>query len=137
MQIKMQIFDYNSETTNYPTFYPTMHPTINPTINPTKKITTVFQPHLFSRTNDFMGEFANALALSNKLYLLDIYPARELPMEGVTSQALLDIIKMDDKQMSTKKNITSDLQKEKHDVIVILGAGDIDTCINPIVKAYE
>ena len=106
-------------------------------IYPTKKITTVFQPHLFSRTNDFMDEFATALALSDKLYLLDIYPARELPMEGVTSQVLLDKIKLKDKQMSSKQNIVDDLHKSQHDIIVIVGAGDIDTTIKPIVTSYE
>lgn len=106
-------------------------------IYPSKKITAIFQPHLFSRTKDFMAEFSEALALSDKLYLLDIYPARELPIEGVTSQALLDIIKMDDKKMSTKASIVEDLAKENHEVIVIIGAGDIDTCIKPIVTHYE
>jgi len=106
-------------------------------IYPTKKITTVFQPHLFSRTNDFMDEFATALALSDKLYLLDIYPARELPMEGVTSQVLLNKINLKDKQMSSKQNIVDDLHQSKHDIIVIVGAGDIDTTIQPIVKSYE
>jgi UDP-N-acetylmuramate--alanine ligase len=104
---------------------------------PTKKITVVFQPHLFSRTNDFMLEFADALALADKLFLLDIYPARELPIAGVTSQVLFDIIKMDHKKMSSKEIIVVDLKKDKHEVIVIVGAGDIDTCINQIVCAYE
>lgn len=106
-------------------------------IYPTKKITAVFQPHLFSRTKDFMTEFANALALADKLLLLDIYPARELPIEGVTSKVLLDIIEMDDKKISSKENVVSDLKKESHEIIVIIGAGDIDTCIKPIVKSYE
>ena len=106
-------------------------------IYPTKKITAVFQPHLFSRTNDFMNEFATALALADNLYLLDIYPARELPIKGVTSQVLLDIIKMDNKQMSSKKHIVADLHQSEHEVIVVLGAGDIDTYIKPIVKSYE
>jgi len=106
-------------------------------IYPTKKITTIFQPHLFSRTNDFMNEFAAALKLTDKLYLLDIYPARELPMEGVTSQILLDKIEINDKQMSTKTTIVADLKKSEHEIIVIVGAGDIDTCIKPIVKSYE
>ena len=106
-------------------------------IYPTKKITAIFQPHLFSRTNDFMDEFAIALALADKLYLLDIYPARELPMQGVTSQVLLDKIEMNDKQMSTKTTIVNDLKESEHELIVIVGAGDIDTCINPIVKSYE
>jgi UDP-N-acetylmuramate--alanine ligase len=106
-------------------------------IYPSKKITAIFQPHLFSRTKDFMVEFAEALTLADKLYLLDIYPARELPMKGVTSQVLLDIIKMEHKQMSTKQNIVADLNQDQHEIIVIVGAGDIDTCIKPIVTSYE
>jgi UDP-N-acetylmuramate--alanine ligase len=106
-------------------------------IYPEKQITAIFQPHLFSRTKDFMTEFGEALELADKLYLLDIYPARELPMKGVTSQVLLDIIKMENKQMSTKENIVADLHKNEHEIIVIVGAGDIDTCIKPIVTSYE
>jgi len=106
-------------------------------IYPTKKITAIFQPHLFSRTNDFMTEFAMALELADNLYLLDIYPARELPMEGVTSQVLLDKVSLKNKQMSTKATIVDDLKKSEHEIIVIIGAGDIDTCINPIVESYE
>lgn len=106
-------------------------------IYPNKKITTVFQPHLFSRTKDFMNEFAQALTLSNKLYLLDIYPARELPIKGITSKTLLDKIHLTNKQMSSKQTIVTDLHKTKHDIIVIVGAGDIDTTIKPIVESYE
>ncbi len=106
-------------------------------IYPNKKITTVFQPHLFSRTKDFMDEFATALALSDQLFLLDIYPARELPIEGITSKVLLDKINLKDKALSSKQNIVKDLHQSKHNIIVIVGAGDIDTTINPIVKSYE
>jgi UDP-N-acetylmuramate--alanine ligase len=106
-------------------------------IYPSKKITTVFQPHLFSRTYDFMDEFATALALTDKLYLLDIYPARELPMEGVTSQVLLEKINIKNKQISTKQSIVNDLHQTDHNIIVIVGAGDIDTTIQPIVSSYE
>jgi UDP-N-acetylmuramate--alanine ligase len=106
-------------------------------IYPTKKITTVFQPHLFSRTRDFMQEFARSLELTDELFLLDIYPARELPMEGITSQVLFDQIHLKDKQLSSKETIVSDLQRTPKEVLVIVGAGDIDTCVLPIVKAYS
>ena len=106
-------------------------------IYPAKKITAVFQPHLFSRTNDFMSEFTTALELADNLFLLDIYPARELPMEGVTSEVLLGKVNLEHKQMSTKVTIVAVLKKSDHEIIVIVGAGDIDTCINPIVKSYE
>lgn len=106
-------------------------------IYPTKKITAIFQPHLFSRTKDFMDEFATALELADNLYLLDIYPARELPMEGITSEVLLAKVNLNKKQMSTKATIVEDLNKSEHEIIVIVGAGDIDRCINPIVRNYE
>ncbi len=106
-------------------------------IYPNKKITTVFQPHLFSRTKDFMNEFATALNLSDQLFLLDIYPARELPIKGITSEVLLNKIDIKNKQMSSKSTIVNDLHQSEHDIIVVVGAGDIDTTINPIVKSYE
>ena len=106
------------------------------TIYPNKEITCVFQPHLFSRTKDFMDEFATALAIADHLYLLDIYPARELPIEGISSKVLLDKVLIKSKQLSTKESIVADLKKSKNNLIVIAGAGDIDTCISPIVNAY-
>lgn len=107
------------------------------TIYPEKEISCVFQPHLFSRTKDFMPEFASALALADHLYLLDIYPARELPIEGVTSAILLDKVELTSKQISTKESIVSDLLGSENRLIVVAGAGDIDTCIGPIVEAYQ
>jgi len=104
---------------------------------PTKKITAIFQPHLFSRTRDFMDGFATSLALCDELFLLDIYPARELPMEGITSQVLLNKISMKSKTLSSKSSIVSDLKKSEREVIVIIGAGDIDTCVKPITEAYQ
>lgn len=105
-------------------------------IYPSKKITTVFQPHLFSRTRDFMDEFALALALSDELYLLDIYPAREQPMEGITSEVLLNKIQLKDKFLSSKETIVDDLHKSAKELIVIVGAGDIDITVKPIVASY-
>lgn len=104
---------------------------------PNKKITAVFQPHLFSRTRDFMDGFADSLALCDELFLLDIYPARELPMDGITSQVLLDKIKLTNKYMSTKSGLVEDLKKAPREVILTIGAGDIDTCVKPITEAYS
>jgi UDP-N-acetylmuramate--alanine ligase len=106
-------------------------------IYPGRKLTTVFQPHLFSRTRDFMEEFARALELTDELYLLDIYPAREAPLPGITIEKLLDKINLEKKYMSTKLNIVNDLNKEEKELVVIVGAGDIDTCIQPIVNNYK
>lgn len=99
---------------------------------PDKKLTMVFQPHLYSRTNDFMDDFASSLAKVDELFLLDIYPARELPMPGVTSEALFSKIDHHKKTLTTKAHLMKDLNSVKTEVFVTAGAGDIDTFINPI-----
>lgn len=104
---------------------------------PNKKITGVFQPHLFSRTRDFMDGFSRALSLCDEIILLDIYPARELPIEGITSQVLLEKISIEKKSMSAKTTLVYDLKKGHHEVILIMGAGDIDTCVKPVKEAYS
>ncbi|WP_027420796.1 UDP-N-acetylmuramate--L-alanine ligase [Crocinitomix catalasitica] len=106
-------------------------------IYPDKKITAIFQPHLFSRTRDFMNDFADVLALPDELFLLDIYPARELPIEGVSSEVLFDKIQMTNKHKSSLKDIVNDLRKGKNEVVLIAGAGDIDTIILPVKNALE
>jgi UDP-N-acetylmuramate--alanine ligase len=99
---------------------------------PDKKITGIFQPHLFTRTRDFAQGFAQSLDMLDEAILLDIYPARELPIEGVTSSMLLGMMKSNNKRLSTKKDLVSELEKENNEVIVTLGAGDIDTLVEPI-----
>jgi len=104
---------------------------------PTKKITVVFQPHLYSRTQDFMDDFAVSLSLCDELYLLPIYPAREKPIEGVTSEVLLEKVTIDNKQMSSLKGIVEDLQGSEKEVVCIVGAGDIDITVEPIAYHYR
>ena len=99
---------------------------------PNKKIVGVFQPHLFSRTRDFVDDFAKSLSLFDDLILLDIYPARELPIEGVTSNWLLSKVSIENKQISTKKNLFENILKSKAQVIVMIGAGDIGELVNEI-----
>ncbi|MEP7263160.1 MAG: UDP-N-acetylmuramate--L-alanine ligase [Bacteroidota bacterium] len=99
-----------------------------------KKITGVFQPHLFSRTRDFVDGFAESLSLLDSLLLLDIYPARELPMAGVTSQIIFDKVTIQDKEQCTKEELLSILGKRKPEVLLTLGAGDIDQLVQPIKK---
>lgn len=103
---------------------------------PQKKITAIFQPHLYSRTRDFMDAFAEALALADEVYLLPIYPAREQPIEGITSEVLLEMINLDDKQMSSLADITKDILQEETEVICTIGAGDIDTIVEPIANLF-
>lgn len=101
---------------------------------PNKKVTGVFQPHLFTRTRDFADGFATSLDLLDECILLDIYPAREEPIAGITSQMLLDKMKSKNKFLSSKKELVNDLTKRKLEVLVTLGAGDIDTLVEPIKK---
>ena len=99
---------------------------------PSKKITGVFQPHLFSRTRDVANEFARSLELLDELILLDIYPAREKPIEGVTSAMLLEKIRTKSKKLIQKKELVNELKSRELEVLVTLGAGDIDALVDPI-----
>ena len=102
------------------------------TIFPDKKLTLVFQPHLFSRTNDFMDGFAEALSLADQLLLMEIYPAREKPMSGVTSSVLLEKITCKKKQICQKEDLLDTIRKIKPELIVTMGAGDIDRFVPQI-----
>ena len=104
---------------------------------PEKRLTLVFQPHLFSRTRDFMDEFASVLALADELILLDIYPARELPIEGITSKALLDKVQMSDKNICQKSELINLIDSEKPELLVTMGAGDIDRFVEPLEKMIK
>jgi UDP-N-acetylmuramate--alanine ligase len=97
---------------------------------PGRKITGIFQPHLFSRTRDFAEGFAQSLSLLDRLLLLDIYPARELPIEGVSSQMLLDRMSLPDKKLCPREEVLNELGEV--DVLITLGAGDIDQLVQPI-----
>ena len=99
---------------------------------PRKHITLVFQPHLFSRTRDFMEGFAEVLALADELILMDIYPARELPIEGITSTALLNKVHIDNKKLIAKSELISLIDNEKPELLITMGAGDIDRFVEPL-----
>ena len=101
---------------------------------PSKKLTLVFQPHLYSRTRDFMDEFAQILAQADELILLDIYPAREKPIEGITSGALLEKISLADKKLCPKAELIPLIDGEKPELLVTMGAGDIDRFVEPLEK---
>jgi UDP-N-acetylmuramate--alanine ligase len=101
---------------------------------PNKKITGIFQPHLFTRTRDFIDEFAESLSMLDELILLDIYPARELPIEGVTSEALLTRVTIVNKRIVSKDDLLDDLFHTDLEVLLTLGAGDIDVFV-PQIKA--
>jgi UDP-N-acetylmuramate--alanine ligase len=99
---------------------------------PEKKLTVIFQPHLFSRTRDFADEFAKVLSSVDELLLLDIYPARELPMAGIDSTFLLNKITLAESKLYTKKAALEYIEDKKPELLVTVGAGDIDTLIQPL-----
>ena len=108
---------------------------------PNKKCIVVFQPHLFSRTRDLADGFAEVLDLADEVILLPVYPARELPMEGVNSEMILDRMHSEDKIVMSKENLLKHLKLEKDahveqgfegTVLITAGAGDIDTLVEPI-----
>lgn len=106
-------------------------------IFPGRRITAVFQPHLYTRTRDFAKEFAEALSGVDKLILLDIYPARELPIEGVTSEIIFKDVTAPEKVMLHREELMDYLEKEDLDVLVTFGAGNIDRFIEPITEMLE
>lgn len=104
---------------------------------PDQKILAIFQPHLYSRTRDFIDDFAKSLAPFNEVVLLDIYPARELPIEGVNSQWLLDKINNENKQLVSKSELLKAIQKSDAQVIITMGAGDIGKEVNIIKNELQ
>ena len=106
-------------------------------IFPDRKITAIFQPHLFTRTRDFADDFAAALSKVDKLILLDIYPAREEPIPGVTSELIFDKVTAPEKVLLKKEELMSYLENEPVDVLATFGAGNIDRFIAPITELLE
>ena len=102
-----------------------------------KKITGIFQPHLYTRTRDFVDEFAKSLDLLDEIILLEIYPAREKAIQGVTSKIIFDKISNKNKTLCTKAELLNILKNKKHEVLMTLGAGDIDEFVEPIKKMYQ
>jgi len=104
---------------------------------PGKKLTGIFQPHLYSRTRDFAQEFAQALDQLDEVLLLDIYPARELPIAGVSSEMVFELMQNPNKRLVSKTNLLAALAATETDVLLTMGAGDIDTFTAPIAEALE
>ena len=102
-----------------------------------KKIVVVFQPHLYTRTRDFYREFASALSLAEQVVLVEIYPARELPIDGVTSQIIFDNVTSPVKRLTTKAELIDTLRSLEFDVLLTVGAGDIDTYIPSIIQSRK
>lgn len=111
---------------------------------PQRRITVIFQPHLFSRTKDLAGRFSKSLELADRVILLPIYPARELPMEGVSSEMILQPMGTEDKQVLSKEQLldwakehVKNIDKEFGEVIITAGAGDIDMLVQPLKEILE
>ena len=104
---------------------------------PGRKLTVAFQPHLYTRTRDFAPEFADALSDADSLILLDIYPAREEPIEGVSSKIIFDNVKCEDKILIGKEKLVETLKNRNFDILLTLGAGDINTFIPQIIASLK
>ena len=103
-------------------------------IFPGRRLCAIFQPHLFTRTRDFYREFAESLSALDELILLPIYPARELPIEGVCSEMILELVTIPDKKIVSKEDLMKELESRDIDILITLGAGDINTFIEPITE---
>ena len=133
-QIKSEKLVYIDDYAHHPTEINAVNQAVRE-LYPNKKILAIFQPHLFSRTQDFADDFATSLSRFDELLLLDIYPARELPIEGVTSTWLLSKIDNQNKKLTTQANLISDILASDAQVIVTIGAGDIGEWVPSIKKA--
>lgn len=118
---------------HHPTEIAAVHQAVRE-MHPGKKVLAVFQPHLFSRTRDFADDFAESLSKFDKILLLDIYPARELPMEGITSEWLMVKIKNENKKLVVREDLSAEIKKEQYDVVVMMGAGDIGEMVLEVEK---
>ena len=135
-QIRKENLVYIDDYAHHPTEINAVYQAVRE-LYPTKKILAIFQPHLFSRTKDFADDFAKSLSQFDEVLLLDIYPARELPMEGITSQWLLNKIENIHKKLIQKNELISMLHSTDASVIVTIGAGDIGEMVPEIKIALH
>ncbi|MCK0110424.1 UDP-N-acetylmuramate--L-alanine ligase [Flavobacteriaceae bacterium S0825] len=130
-QIKTEELVFIDDYAHHPEEINAVHQAVRE-MYPNKEVLVVFQPHLFSRTRDFIDEFAESLSKFDSVLLLEIYPARELPIDGVNSNWLLNKIKNPNKALISKENIVSEIKKSNAQIIITLGAGDIGVEVNNI-----
>jgi UDP-N-acetylmuramate--alanine ligase len=135
-KIKEDAFIFIDDYAHHPTEINAVFDAISE-MHPNKKVLVVFQPHLFSRTKDFAEEFAKSLSKFDSILLLDIYPAREKPIPGITSSWLLDKIENPNKKLVEKSNIIQEIKTQNPDVLVTMGAGDIGLEVSRIKKEFE
>ena len=118
---------------HHPTEIAAVHQAVRE-MHPGKKVLAIFQPHLFSRTKDFVDEFAESLSQFDEIRLLDIYPARELPVEGITSGWLLGKIENPNKKLVVREDLSAEIKESSCEVIVMMGAGDIGEMVTETEK---
>jgi UDP-N-acetylmuramate--alanine ligase len=135
-QIRENNLVFIDDYAHHPTEINAVHQAVRE-LYPGKKVLAVFQPHLFSRTRDFADGFAAALSNFDQLFLLDIYPARELPIEGITAEWLLDKVSNKNKKLVDKNKLIETILNEKFDVLVTIGAGDLGEMIHDIKNALS
>nr|WP_315186104.1 UDP-N-acetylmuramate--L-alanine ligase [uncultured Flavobacterium sp.] len=135
-QIKTDNLVYIDDYAHHPTEINAVHQAVRE-LYPNQKVLTIFQPHLFSRTKDFADDFAKSLSAFDEVILLDIYPARELPMEGITSQWLMDKMTNDAKKLVTKEDLIPTILASDARIIVTVGAGDLGEMVPSIKKALN
>jgi UDP-N-acetylmuramate--alanine ligase len=135
-QIKTEDLVFIDDYAHHPTEINAVHQAVSE-LYPNQKVLAIFQPHLFSRTKDFADGFAQSLSAFDEVILLDIYPARELPMEGITSQWLMDKMTNPNAKLVSKTDLISNILKSEARVIVTIGAGDIGELVKPIKEALR
>ena len=134
-QIKTDDFVFIDDYAHHPEEINAVHQAVRE-MYPGKKVLAIFQPHLFSRTRDFIDDFAKSLSQFDELLLLDIYPARELPMEGVTSSWLLGKIENKNKQLVSKADLLQKIHESDATIVLTIGAGDIGEEVKHIKKEF-
>ncbi len=135
-QIKSEELVFIDDYAHHPEEINAVHQAVRE-MYPAKSVLAIFQPHLFSRTKDFADEFAESLSQFDEILLLDIYPARELPIEGVTSSWLLGKIENNNKQLVEKEALVNKIQESEAQVILTIGAGDIGEEVKRIKKGLS
>jgi UDP-N-acetylmuramate--alanine ligase len=135
-QVKTKAKVYIDDYAHHPTEINAVHQAVSE-LYPEQKVLAIFQPHLFSRTRDFSDDFANSLSAFDEVILLDIYAARELPMEGINSQMLIDKMANKDKKIVSKEDLIPAILASNATVIVTIGAGDIGELVPFIKKAIH
>jgi UDP-N-acetylmuramate--alanine ligase len=136
-QIKTPNLVYIDDYAHHPTEINAVHQAVSE-LYPNQKVLAIFQPHLFSRTKDFADDFAKSLSQFDEVLLLDIYPARELPMEGITSQWLMNKMTNDNKKLVSKEDLIPTILASEARIIVTIGAGDLGEMVPSIKNAlYE